>query len=84
MPNPLIVQPLDRCVGNGLALTTLVILLANRRAGEQWEIMEKEYDLCEPGSGYDINPMIASVLASQIQLKWIMALIGSAATLRCS
>ena len=45
--------------------------------------MEKEYELCELGSSYDINPMIASVLASQIQLKWIMALIGSAATLRC-
>ena len=46
--------------------------------------MEKEYDLCELGSDYDINPMIASVLASQIQLRWVMALIGSAATLRCS
>ena len=45
--------------------------------------MEKEYDLCELGSSYDINPMIASVLVSQIQLRRVMALIGSAATLRC-
>jgi hypothetical protein len=65
LPNPLIVQPLDRCVGNGLALTPLVVLLAKRRAGEQREIMEKEYDLCELCPGYNLDfSMVASVLAS--------------------